>query len=47
MVEAGDGGGGAIDCWVASTPEEGRREGGNDLHWGKEVLEDEGPTALV
>jgi len=27
-----DGGECAIDCWGASTPEGGRREGGKDLH---------------
>lgn len=45
-AEAGDGGGHAIDCWVASIPEEGRREEGNDLRWGMEGLEGEGPAAL-
>jgi hypothetical protein len=46
-VTAGDGDEYAIDCLGASTPEEGRREGGNDRHWGKGALEGEGPTALA
>ena len=45
-VAADDGGEDAIDCWMASTPEGGKREGGKDLHWGKAALEGEGATVL-
>jgi len=46
-VAAGDGGGYAIGCLMASTPEEGRQEGGKDLNQGKGALEGEGTTAPV
>ena len=46
-VAVGDGGEHAIDCWGASTPEEGRREGGKGLRWEKGALEGEGPVALA
>ena len=46
-VVAGDAGEYAIDCWGASTPEEGRQEGGKGLRWEKGALEGEGPAALA
>ena len=47
-VAAVDGGGEcAIDCWGALTREGGRREGENDLHWGKGALEGGGLAALA
>ena len=44
-VAAGDGGEYAIDCWGASSPEGGRREGERGLHLGKGAPEGGGPTA--
>ena len=43
----GDGGEYAVDCWEASSPGEGGREGGRDQHWGKGFLEGGGPALTL